>query len=85
MSTEIREPYVLATILTPKDYVGNVITLCTQKRGTQKEMTYFGNQVSIVFEMPLAEVIIDFFDRLNQPPKAMLLLNTTSQNLKPLT
>ena len=66
---EIREPYVLATILTPKDYVGNVITLCTQKRGTQKEMTYFGNQVSIVFEMPLAEVIIDFFDRLKSTTK----------------
>ena len=67
--SEIREPYVLATILTPKDYVGNVITLCTQKRGTQKDMTYFGNQVSIVFEMPLAEVIIDFFDRLKSTTK----------------
>jgi len=66
--SEIREPYVLATI-TPKDYVGNVITLCTQKRGTQKDMTYFGNQVSIVFEMPLAEVIIDFFDRLKSTTK----------------
>ena len=67
--SEIREPYVLATILTPKEYVGNVITLCTQKRGTQKDMTYFGNQVSIVFEMPLAEVIIDFFDRLKSTTK----------------
>ena len=66
---EIREPFVIATILTPKDYVGNVITLCTQKRGTQKEMTYFGNQVSIVFEIPLAEVIIDFFDRLKSTTK----------------
>ena len=67
--SEIREPYVSATILTPKDYVGNVITLCTQKRGMQKDMTYFGNQVSIVFEMPLAEVIIDFFDRLKSTTK----------------
>ena len=66
---EIREPFVIATILTPKDFVGNVITLCTQKRGMQKEMTYFGNQVSIVFEIPLAEVIIDFFDRLKSTTK----------------
>ena len=66
---EIREPFVIATILTPKDFVGNVITLCTHKRGMQKEMTYFGNQVSIVFEIPLAEVIIDFFDRLKSTTK----------------
>ena len=71
--SEIREPYVLATILTPKDYVGNILTLCTQKRGTQKEMTYFGNQVSIVFEIPLAEVIIDFLIDPNPLPKAMHL------------
>ena len=59
----------MATILTPKEYVGNIITLCTQRRGTQKEMTYFGNQVSIVFKIPLAEVIIDFFDRLKSITK----------------
>ena len=50
---EIREPIVNTTILTPNEYVGNVITLCTGKRGIQKDMTYFGNQVSIVFELPL--------------------------------
>ncbi len=65
----IKEPFVLANILTPKDYVGNVITLCTEKRGTQKELNYFGSQVSIVFEMPLAEVIVDFFDRLKSLTK----------------
>ena len=61
---EIREPIVNTTILTPNEYVGNVITLCTGKRGIQKDMTYFGNQVSIVFEMPLSSVIVDFFDQI---------------------
>ena len=61
---EIREPIVNVNILTPNDYVGNVITLCTNKRGIQKNMTYFGNQVSIIFEMPLSSVIIDFFDQI---------------------
>ena len=66
---EIREPIVNTTILTPNDYVGNVISICTAKRGIQKNMTYFGNQVSIVFEMPLASVIIDFFDLLKSSTK----------------
>ena len=66
---EIREPIVNTTILTPNDYVGNVITLCTSKRGVQKDMTYFGNQVSIVFEMPLSSVIVDFFDQIKSSTK----------------
>ena len=66
---EIREPIVNTTILTPNEYVGNVISICTAKRGIQKNMTYFGNQVSIVFEMPLASVIIDFFDLLKSSTK----------------
>jgi GTP-binding protein LepA len=66
---KIKEPYAQINILTPKDYVGNVITLCTSKRGIQKEMTYFSNQVSIVFEMPLAEIIVDFFDQLKSQTK----------------
>ena len=66
---KIKEPYAQTNILTPKDYVGNVITLCTSKRGIQKEMTYFSNQVSIVFEMPLAEIIVDFFDQLKSQTK----------------
>lgn len=61
---EIREPIVTATILVPQDYVGNVITLCIEKRGTQKDMQYLGSQVSIVFELPLNEIVLDFFDRL---------------------
>ena len=66
---EIREPIVNTTILTPNEYVGNVITLCTGKRGIQKDMTYFGNQVSIVFEMPLSSVIVDFFDQIKSSNK----------------
>lgn len=66
---KIKEPYAQTNILTPKEYVGNVITLCTTKRGIQKEMTYFANQVSIVFEMPLAEIIVDFFDQLKSQTK----------------
>ena len=66
---EIREPIVNVNILTPNDYVGNVITLCTNKRSIQKNMTYFGNQESIIFEMPLSSVIIDFFDQIKSSTK----------------
>ncbi len=61
---EIREPIINANILVPQEYVGNVITLCVEKRGIQKRMQYLGNQVSMSYEMPLNEVVLDFFDRL---------------------
>ncbi len=61
---EIREPIIVGTILVPQEYVGNVITLCMEKRGMQKNMQYMGAQVSLTFELPLAEVVMDFFDRL---------------------
>jgi GTP-binding protein LepA len=61
---EIREPIILANILVPQEYLGNVITLCIEKRGTQKKMQYLGGQVALEFELPLAEVVLDFFDRL---------------------
>jgi GTP-binding protein LepA len=61
---EIREPIITATILTPQDYVGPVLTLCTDKRGVQKNMQYVGRQVMLTYELPLAEVVMDFFDRL---------------------
>ncbi len=61
---EIREPIISANILLPKEYVGNVIGLCTEKRGVQKKMLYLGNQVSITYELPMNEVVLDFFDRL---------------------
>jgi len=61
---EIREPIITATILVPEEYVGTVMTLCTGKRGIQKNMQYMGRQVMLVYEMPLNEVVMDFFDRL---------------------
>jgi GTP-binding protein LepA len=61
---ELREPIITANILVPDDYVGSVIKLCVEKRGVQKHIRYLGSQVSIEYEMPLAEVVLDFFDRL---------------------
>ncbi|MBA2409813.1 MAG: elongation factor 4 [Gammaproteobacteria bacterium] len=61
---EIREPVVTATILVPHEYIGNVIGLCVEKRGVQTRMHYFGKQVSLGYELPLSEIVVDFFDRL---------------------
>ncbi|MFZ9709564.1 MAG: translation elongation factor 4 [Steroidobacteraceae bacterium] len=61
---EIREPMITANILVPPDYVGSVLQLCTEKRGIQKKMQYLANQVSLQYQLPLAEVVLDFFDRL---------------------
>nr|WVL54036.1 translation elongation factor 4 [Xanthomonas nasturtii] len=60
---EIREPIIRANILTP-DYVGNIITLCEEKRGSQIGINYLGSQVQISYELPMAEVVLDFFDKL---------------------
>lgn len=60
----IREPIISATILVPQDYVGTVMTLCNLKRGQQKNMQYMGRQVLLSYELPMAEVVMDFFDRL---------------------
>ena len=61
---EIREPIITTTILLPQEYVGPVLTLCTDKRGVQKNMQYLGRQVMLTYELPLAEVVMDFFDKL---------------------
>ncbi len=61
---EIREPIIEANILVPADHLGGVIGLCIEKRGVQKNLQYLGNQVSLTFELPLSEVVLDFFDRL---------------------
>ncbi len=61
---EIREPIIAAHILVPQDLLGAVIGLCIEKRGVQKEMRYLGGQVQVTYELPLNEVVIDFFDRL---------------------
>jgi GTP-binding protein LepA len=62
--SEVREPIIAANILTPQEYVGAVMTLCLDKRGVQTRMNYVGNQVQMTYEMPMAEVVMDFFDRL---------------------
>ncbi|MEE9395897.1 MAG: translation elongation factor 4 [Methylococcales bacterium] len=61
---EIREPIIEANILVPQEYLGGVIGLCIEKRGVQKKMMYLGHQVSLAYEMPMSEVVLDFFDRL---------------------
>ena len=61
---EMREPIVLASILVPQEYLGNVINLCVEKRGVQKDMQFIANQVSLSYELPMNEVVMDFFDRL---------------------
>ncbi|MFN2300892.1 MAG: translation elongation factor 4 [Gammaproteobacteria bacterium] len=61
---EIREPIIVANILVPQEHLGNVISLCVEKRGAQRRMQFLGKQVSMSWEMPLSEVVLDFFDRL---------------------
>jgi GTP-binding protein LepA len=60
----IREPYILARILLPHEYVGSVMTLCIERRGIQRNIHYHGRQVMLEFELPLTEVVVDFFDQL---------------------
>ena len=61
---EVREPIIVAHILTPQDYLGAIITLCIEKRGVQRDLHYAGGQVQLSFELPMSEVVMDFFDRL---------------------
>jgi len=62
--SELREPIITANILVPPDHVGAVLTLCAEKRGVQKKMLFLGSQVSLQYQLPLAEIVMDFFDRL---------------------
>ncbi len=62
--SEVREPCVQVDVLVPSDYVGNVMTLCVEKRGVQLKMQYLANQVSLSYELPMSELVTDFFDRL---------------------
>jgi GTP-binding protein LepA len=72
---EIREPIVEAHILVPQEYLGNVITLCIEKRGTQNNMTYHGKQVALSYDLPMAEVVVDFFDRLKSTSRGFASLD----------
>jgi GTP-binding protein LepA len=72
---EMREPICEANILVPKDYVGNVISLCIEKRGIQKDMQFVGGQVSISYDLPMSEVVMDFFDRLKSVSRGFASLD----------
>ncbi|SDW33646.1 GTP-binding protein LepA [Nitrosomonas oligotropha] len=72
---EIREPIITSTIIVPEEYVGAVITLCVSKRGNQTNMQYMGKQVMLTYEMPLNEVVMDFFDRLKSTSRGYASLD----------
>ncbi len=66
---ELREPWIKATIMVPDEYLGNVLSLCTEKRGVQLDLTYVGNRAMAVYKLPLNEVVFDFYDRLKSCSK----------------
>ena len=80
---EIREPIITATIFLPQDYVGPVITLCNQKRGMQVDMRYLGRQVQLVYDMPMNEVVMDFFDRLKSVSRGYASLDYEFKEYRP--
>ncbi|APX05117.1 MULTISPECIES: translation elongation factor 4 [Vibrio] len=79
---EIREPIARCNILVPADYLGNVITLCVEKRGVQVDMVYHGNQVAITYDIPMAEVVLDFFDRLKSTSRGYASLDYNFQRFE---
>ena len=72
---EMREPIVEANILVPQDYLGNVITLCTEKRGVQIDMQFLAGQVALKYELPMNEVVLDFFDRIKSVSRGFASLD----------
>ena len=80
---EMREPIVRANILVPQDYLGAVITLCVERRGVQKDMQFLGGQVSVVYDIPMAEVVMDFFDRLKSVSKGFASLDFSFDRFEP--
>ena len=80
---ELREPIIKANILMPQQYVGNVIGLCIEKRGVQQKMQYLGSQVSLVYEMPMNEVVLDFFDRLKSVSRGYASLDYSFERFQP--
>lgn len=71
----MREPIARCTILTPQDYLGAVITLCVEKRGVQVDLQFLGQQVQVVYDIPMAEVVLDFFDRLKSASRGYASLD----------
>jgi len=80
---EIREPIILANILVPQEYLGSVIGLCVEKRGVQKNMQYTGSQVSLNYELPMSEVVLDFFDRLKSVSRGYASFDYEFQRFEP--
>jgi len=80
---EIREPIVQANILVPQEYLGSVITLCIEKRGVQKDLIYHGNQVAVTYELPMAEVVMDFFDKLKSTSRGYASLDYSFIRFEP--
>lgn len=72
---ETREPIVLASILVPQEHLGNIITLCVARRGVQRDMQFIGSQVSLTYELPMAEVVMDFFDKLKSASRGYASLD----------
>jgi len=80
---EIREPIITTTIFVPQEYLGAVITLCEQKRGAQVNMQYHGRQVKITYDMPMAEVVMDFFDKLKSVSRGYASLDYEFKEYQP--
>ncbi len=80
---EIREPVVHVNLYMPQEYVGSVITLCTQKRGVQMDMAYHGKQVLLQYEIPMAEIVLDFFDRLKSVSRGYASMDYEFKEYRP--
>ncbi|MEW6563220.1 MAG: translation elongation factor 4 [Pseudomonadota bacterium] len=80
---EIREPIVNVNLYMPQEYVGSVITLCTQKRGVQVNMTYHGKQVLLEYEIPMAEIVLDFFDKLKSVSRGYASMDYEFKEYRP--
>ncbi|HEY4316207.1 MAG TPA: translation elongation factor 4 [Herbaspirillum sp.] len=80
---EIREPIVTVNLYMPQEYVGSVITLCTSKRGIQTNMSYHGKQVQLTYEIPMAEVVLDFFDKLKSTSRGYASMDYEFKEYRP--
>ena len=80
---ELREPIIVANILVPEEYVGSVMKLCIEKRGVQRHIRYLGAQVSLEYELPLAEVVLDFFDRLKSVSRGFASFDYHMERFEP--
>ncbi len=78
----MREPIARANILVPSEYLGNVISLCVERRGVQKDMQFVGNQVSLVYDLPMSEVVLDFFDRLKSSSRGYASLDYSFESFQ---